>query len=64
MVPVFPRVELFVDMPLVPFVAILLVEDATDCAFEGIALDVPVETDALAPVPCGAFCSTISISSG
>ena len=57
MVPVFPRIELLVDVPLVPFVATLLVEEATDCAFEGIALDVPIEVDTLVPVPCGAFCS-------
>ena len=57
MVHVFPRIELLVDMPLVPFVAILLVEDATDCAFEGIVLDVPVEADILVPVACGIFCS-------
>ena len=55
MVPVFPGIELLVIMPLAPFVATLLVEDATDCAFEGIALDVPVEADVLVPVPCGAF---------
>ena len=35
-------------MPLIPLVAMLLVEDATDCAFEGITLDVPLEMDALA----------------
>ena len=57
MVPVFPRIELLVDMPLIPLVAILLVEDATDCAFEGITLDVPIEADILVPVVCGAFCS-------
>ena len=44
-------------MPLTPLVAILLVEDATDYAFEGITLDVPIEADTLVPVVCGAFCS-------
>ena len=53
MVPVFPKIELLVDMPLTPLVDILLVEDATDCAFEGITLDVPLEMDALVPVACG-----------
>ena len=57
MVPVFPKIELLVDMPLTPLVAMLLVEDATDCAFEGITLDVPIEVDTLVPAVCGAFCS-------
>ena len=48
MVPVFPKIELFVDMPLTPLVAMLLVEDATDCAFEGITLDVYLTFDNVA----------------
>ena len=52
MVPVFPKTELLVDMPLTPLVALLLVEDATD-----YALVVPIEVDTLVPVVCGPFWS-------